>query len=200
MTVLSAQSIRGYCVYKNWLPSSIATATGKYDNSRYEVVPYTNAMITPFVERGISRGRSYGLSSAGYDIRIGRVSSEVIDPNDWDNGHGFRMMPGDFVLASSIERIKMPNDLMCIVHDKSSWAREGLAIQNTVLEPGWEGYITLELSFHRPRHNIIIHKGDPIAQLIFHKLDQPTTQPYKGKYQNQEDRPVEAILEEGGGT
>src|SRR5690606_22503889 len=137
-----------------------------------------------FVERGVYRGRSFGLSSAGYDIRVKHFLNAVGEPVD-----SVEMVHGDFILASSLERIKMPNDLICIVHDKSSWAREGLALQNTVLEPGWEGYITLELSFHRYNHLVKIKSGDPIAQLIFHKLSAPTEQPYSGKYQNQEDRP-----------
>lgn len=163
---------------------------------------YEADMITPFVERGVERGRSYGLSSAGYDIRIDKVDSSGLQMGSGRRYHedsrgnwDLRMIPGDFILASSIERIKMPDDLICIVHDKSSWAREGLAIQNTVLEPGWEGYITLELSFHRPNRVLNIMRGDPIAQLIFHKLSAPTNQPYNGKYQNQADRPIEAILE-----
>lgn len=193
MTVLSAQSIRGFCVYKNWLPKD--PVDSRYNNEQYETVPYPNAMISPFEERGICRGRSFGLSSAGYDIRVGSFKTE-----DGEIVDRIRMTPGDFILAVSLERIKMPNDLICIVHDKSSWARDGLCVQNTVLEPGWEGYITLELSFHRPRNSVTIMSGDPIAQLIFHKLDQTTEKPYKGKYQNQTNLPVEAILEEGGGT
>lgn len=146
-------------------------------------------MIEPFCERGIFRGRSFGLSSAGYDIRVDKFKYYTSLRTE------ITMRNGDFILASSIERIKMPDDLIAIVHDKSSWAREGLAIQNTVLEPGWEGYITLELSYHRPLGEIELKYGDPIAQLVFHKLDQPTIYPYKGKYQNQENFPVEAQLE-----
>jgi dCTP deaminase len=106
-----------------------------------------------------------------------------------------RMGPGDFFLASSVERIKMPTNMIGFIKDKSSWAREGLCVQNTVLEPGWEGWITLELSFHRNHHSVTIESGDPIAQIIFQWLDKPTENPYTGKYQNQEGRPVEAIAE-----
>ena len=151
-------------------------------------------MITPFVERTVQGGKSFGLSYAGYDIRIDKIVHDRFDPRDLEEAWQFRMMPGDFVLGSSVERIKMPNDLMCIVHDKSSWARAGLALQNTVLEPGWEGWITLELTFHRPNHHVIIRKGDPIAQLVFHKIDKPV-KGYEGKYQNQPDIPVEARSE-----
>jgi dCTP deaminase len=159
-----------------------------------QVIRHFSAMglINPYCERTISpSGKSYGLSSAGYDIRVDKFKVEGF-PDLQDR---VRMQAGDFVLASSLERIKMPPHLIAIVHDKSSWAREGLAIQNTVLEPGWEGYITLELSFHRPATAVVIKQGDPIAQLIFHLLSEPTEQPYGGKYQHQPAEPVESIDE-----
>jgi dCTP deaminase len=132
-------------------------------------------------------GLSYGLTAAGYDIRIGSFGKAK-----WTF---YNLKPGEFLLASSLERLLIPHDIQVIVHDKSTLARQGLALQNTVLEPGWAGHITLELSNHGP--NIIeLHQGQPIAQLIFHKLDMPTDQPYTGKYQNQGDQPVQAILEE----
>jgi dCTP deaminase len=56
--------------------------------------------------------------------------------------------PGQFMLAATIERFQMPDDLMGIVHDKSTWARRGLVVQNTVIAPGWHGYLTLELTNH----------------------------------------------------
>lgn len=150
---------------------------------------FDGGMIEPFVERGVQNGKSYGLSSCGYDIRIGKIKSHIEDPD-----HLYLSVSRPFVLASSVERFKIPKDICGIVHDKSSWAREGLAVQNTVLEPGWEGYLTLELSLHGT-NPIRINKGDPIAQIIFHKLDEETILPYVGKYQNQPNRPVESIHE-----
>jgi dCTP deaminase len=136
--------------------------------------------VEPFVERSTVGGMSYGLSSAGYDVRI----AEPISLN-----------PGEFALASTMERFKMPNHLIGIVHDKSTWARRGLAVQNTVIEPGWEGYLTLELTNHNPYEVIGFDTGWPVAQIVFHLLDQPTDQPYTGKYQNQEAGPQEARYE-----
>lgn len=182
--VLSGQSIRTRCAPER---PYLEAHTG---NINWEA---QDPMIAPYVERSVIRGRSYGLTVAGYDIRVGFKDKEG------NEIPSIVMYPGDFLLAYSLERIKMPNDLQCIVHDKSSWAREGLALQNTVLEPGWEGHITLELSFHRPKHKVLIHSGDPIAQLIFHKLDEPAEKPYDGKYQNQEARPVEARVENSEG-
>lgn len=181
--ILSGQSIRERC--EPYYPVDMG-----HGNVDYRDNP--DIMITPFVEeKAVFGGRSYGLSHAGYDIRVSKFLNEAGEPYEGVA----RLQCGDFLLASSMERIKMPNDLLCIVHDKSSWAREGLALQNTVLEPGWEGWITLELSFHRPKHALTIKTGDPIAQLIFHKLDQ-SVEGYKGKYQAQPDMPVEARLEE----
>jgi dCTP deaminase len=78
--------------------------------------------LDPFVEREIAFGTTYGLGPAGYDVRI----AEMI----W-------LWRGRFLLASTIEHFDMPNDVMAIVHDKSTWARRGVAVQNTVIEPGW---------------------------------------------------------------
>jgi len=78
-----------------------------------------------------------------------------------------------------------------VVHDKSSWIRKGLTLGNTVLEPGWRGYLTLELIYHG-EGELIICEGDPIAQIAFEFLDAPTEQPYDGKYQNQERGPQPA--------
>lgn len=136
-------------------------------------------IITPFAERSVSHGMSYGLSSAGYDVRIKQT---VV------------LKPGDFRLASTIERFAMPADLMAQVGDKSTWARRGLAIQNTLIEPGWEGWLTIELSNHGG-YTMEIMAGMPIAQIIFMQLAEPTEQPYSGKYSNQADEPVSARLE-----
>ena len=130
-------------------------------------------LVEPFVERSIVNGKSYGLSSAGYDIRIG----------NWTI-----IYSKEFVLTFSLEQFIMPNSVLGVVHDKSSWARQGLTVQNTIIEPGWCGYLTLELTNHCD-NDIVIEYGDPIAQVVFHFLDKPTEQPYAGKYQNQEAGP-----------
>ena len=130
--------------------------------------------VDPFVERGVFRGMSYGLSLCGYDIRI----AEQVTLNS-----------NDFSLASSIERFEMPKNVVGFVHDKSTWARRGLQVQNTVIEPGWEGYLTLELSTSKlppPYRWLYIEKGAPIAQILFAHIDEDT-EGYTGKYQNQEE-------------
>lgn len=135
--------------------------------------------VTPFEERGVVRGRSYGLSVAGYDIRV----AEDIE-----------LAPSGFSLASSVERFTMPDNVLALVKDKSSWARLGLSVFNTVIEPGWCGFLTLELK-NQSADVLHIMSGDPIAQILFHRLDEPTEKPYAGKYQNQEAGPQPARFE-----
>lgn len=136
-------------------------------------------MITPFNERAIFGGMSYGLSACGYDVRI---AERVI------------LWPGDFILASTMERFDLPHDVAGLLMDKSTWARLGVSVQNTIAEPGWRGYLTLEISNHG-KEVISIPAGSPIGQMAFHLLDQPTEQPYGGKYMDQESGPQKARYE-----
>lgn len=142
-------------------------------------------LITPFFERTIAHGMSFGLSSCGYDVRIAQRMLLGVG-----NSYGC-----SFALASTIEHFDMPTNIVGRVHDKSTWARRGLAVQNTIIEPGWRGHLTLELS-NNGNEQILFEEGMPIAQIIFELLDEPTHQPYTGKYQNQEARPVPAKMEE----
>ena len=135
--------------------------------------------VIPFHERTIVNGMSFGLSHAGYDVRI----AETV----W-------LHAGDFCLASTKELFVMPNDLIAMVHDKSTWARRGLSLFNTVIEPGWTGYLTLELVNNSDKL-LKIENGDPIAQIVFMRLEEPTEMPYSGKYQNQEAGPQAARSE-----
>lgn len=129
---------------------------------------------------------SHGLSEAGYDIRIKQdvhlSANETRVDQYWSNGR--------FALASAIEEFQMPNNMVGIVHDKSTWARKGLSVFNTVIEPGWNGFLTLELVYHGSTH-LYIPAGTGIAQVLFHQTAMRSS--YDGKYQNQADRPVEAI-------
>ena len=88
----------------------------------------------------------------------------------------------------------MPDDLVAFVHDKSSWARRGLSLFNTVIEPGWRGFLTLELVNHSDEM-LMVCAGDPIAQIVFMRMEEPTEKPYTGKYQNQKRGPQDAINE-----
>lgn len=140
-------------------------------------------------------GTSWGLGEAGYDIRI---KQEVcFKPNEFfilvmdckvdDKVHRNTR----FALASAIDEFCMPTNLVGIVHDKSTWARKGLSVFNTVIEPGWHGFLTLELVYHG-NTELFIPAGAGIAQVIFHQTSEPRQ--YSGKYQHQPDQPVEAIM------
>jgi dCTP deaminase len=151
-------------------------------------------------EKHNEHGVSHGLGEAGYDIRIKQdvqflparyhyFSLDLVRPA-MVSLDGEEPKPGNFTLASAIEEFRMPDHLMGIVHDKSSWARKGLAVHNTVIEPGWRGFLTLELVFNGPEP-LIIPAGAGIAQVVFHQVSVPAC--YDGKYQDQADQPVEAI-------
>ena len=136
-------------------------------------------MIRPFEQRTRYNGMTYGLSACGYDIRTVR---------------GIQLYPSSFRLSVSVEHFHMPDNVMGLVKDKSSLARCGISVYNTVIEPGWRGYLTLEIVNHGIT-DVIIGAGAPIAQVVFQLLDLPTNQPYDGKYQDQEQKPQEAISE-----
>lgn len=141
---------------------------------------------------------SHGLVEAGYDIRIKEdiwfwpagysheISRSYVIPPSYSFGFEDQRIVGNFCLGSTIEEFQMPMDLVGIVHDKSTWARHGLSVFNTVIEPGWKGFLTLELVYHG-QADLYIPAGSGIAQVIFHRLEVPAV--YAGKYQNQEAGP-----------
>jgi dCTP deaminase len=153
--------------------------------------------------KGMSSGKnrylgvSDGLAEAGYDIRLAQdvtfindaygARTEVID--DEGNQETFA---GHFVLASAIEEFQMPNNLVGEVKDKSTWARQGLSVFNTVIEPGWYGFLTLELVYHG-FSGLKIQAGQGIAQVLFKLLTDDAK--YSGKYQHQEAGPIAARFE-----
>lgn len=138
-----------------------------------------------------SNGVSYGLGEGGYDIRI--KQDVYFDPHTKHHieSWGTREVAGTprFQLASAMEEFHMPSNLLGIVHDKSTWARKGLSVFNTVIEPGWCGWLTLELVYHGVGP-LVIPAGSGIAQVIFHRTEQHAY--YHGKYQYQADEPVSA--------
>lgn len=145
-----------------------------------------------------AHGVSHGLSEAGYDIRIAQSIEflpyaakgreyAIFDPQR--DGEMVEAGVGTFALASTVDEFQVPNNLVGIVHDKSTWARYGLSVLNTVIEPGWKGFLTLELVYHGA-NRLFIPAGAGIAQVLFHQIAEPAA--YDGKYQHQEDGPVEA--------
>lgn len=155
----------------------------------FELAPIENMLDRKVQEHGVS----HGLTEAGYDIRI---KQEILFT---PGSRGVNLVrvgnenrPGRFTLASSMERFQMPRCLCGEVKDKSSWARRGLSVFNTVIEPGFKGGLTLELVYHA-EENLFIPAGAGIAQVLFYRIHEPAE--YTGKYQFQSTDPVPAIFE-----
>ncbi len=140
-----------------------------------KAMPIAPMMTTKKREHGVS----FGLSEAGYDIRIAQDVTL----------HPFKR----FALASTYDYFDMPFDLVGVVHDKSTWARRSLSVYNTIIEPAWRGWLTLELVYHG-WGVLRIPAGAGIAQVLFHQITDVAA--YSGKYQDQPNRPVGAINSE----
>jgi dCTP deaminase len=179
--ILSAQTIRELCT-----PEAALWAKSLIDSNP--------PLINPFKEPHLIHGLSRGLSPCGYDISIDQdltiypVSLRYLTLS----AIGFHRP--SFCLASSYERFDLPHDICFRIMDKSTWIRRGLTVHNTVAEPGWRGYITLELC-NQGTEVIELQKGMPIAQVVFERLDAPTIMPYAGKYQDQRHGPQPALYE-----
>ena len=143
-------------------------------------------MLSPFV--GTQQGKpSYGLGSFGYDLRLGRRFlvplggvNAVLDPVDFPDSHfrqlevdvAFELTANSQVLAESVERFAMPDDVCGVCWGKSSYARCGLLVNVTPLEPGWRGILTIELANVSPLP-IRLHVGQGIAQVVFFRGERP---------------------------
>ena len=161
-----------------------------------------NGMISPFEEKQISEGKiSYGLSSFGYDARVSNefkiftnVNSEIVDPKSFKpsnfvtkNVSECVIPPNSFVLASTVEYFKIPKDVFVICLGKSTYARCGIIVNVTPLEPGWEGHVTLEFSNTTPLP-AKIYANEGVAQFIFLQGNEKPEISYsdrKGKYMGQ---------------
>ena len=161
-----------------------------------------NGMISPFEENQISEGKiSYGLSSFGYDARVSNefkiftnVNSEIVDPKNFKpsnfvtkNVSECIIPPNSFVLASTVEYFKIPKDVLVICLGKSTYARCGIIVNVTPLEPGWEGHVTLEFSNTTPLP-AKIYANEGVAQFVFLKGNERPEISYsdrKGKYMGQ---------------
>lgn len=159
-------------------------------------------MIEPFESGQVRSGSiSYGLSSFGYDIRVApefkvftNVHNLVVDPKKFDErsfvdvkGRDCIIPPNSFALARTVEHFRIPRDVLVLCVGKSTYARCGIIVNVTPLEPTWEGYLTLEISNTTPLP-ARIYGGEGIAQLVFFQGDEPPEVAYadrKGKYQGQ---------------
>ena len=156
-------------------------------------------MINPFVEKLEKDGvLSYGLSSYGYDARVSKnfkiftnVNSATVDPKDFSNTSfvdrevDFCVIPpNSFALARTVEYFKIPKETLVICVGKSTYARCGIIVNVTPLEPEWEGHVTLEFSNTTPLP-AKIYANEGAAQFLFFKGDDTCELSYadrKGKY------------------
>jgi len=161
-----------------------------------------NGMIEPFVEAQRREGCiSYGLSSYGYDARVAdefkiftNVDNALVDPKDFaQNSFVDRktdvciIPPNSFALARTVEYFRVPRDVLVICLGKSTYARCGIIVNVTPLEPGWEGHVTLEFSNTTPLP-AKIYANEGVAQMLFFESDEVCSTSYKdrgGKYQGQ---------------
>ncbi|MGH1430489.1 MAG: dCTP deaminase [Neptuniibacter sp.] len=163
-------------------------------------------MISPFEPQQVrhvdgSRIVSYGTSSYGYDVRCANefkiftnINSSIVDPKDFDAGSFVDVEsdvciipPNSFALARTVEYFKIPRDVLTICLGKSTYARCGIIVNVTPLEPEWEGHVTLEFSNTTPLP-AKIYANEGVAQMLFLQGDEVCETSYKdrdGKYQGQ---------------
>jgi dCTP deaminase len=159
-------------------------------------------MIEPFVDDQVRSGViSYGVSSYGYDVRVGdefkvftNVFNTVVDPKNFDprsfvdiKADVCIIPPNSFALASTVEYFRIPRDVLTVCLGKSTYARCGIIVNVTPFEPEWEGHVTIEISNTTPLP-AKIYANEGIAQVLFFQTDDVCTVSYKdkkGKYQAQ---------------
>ena len=166
----------------------------------------TQRMIEPFEPGQVKEvdGRkvvSYWTSSYGYDIRCSRefkiftnINSTIVDPKNFDeksfvdfSGDICIIPPNSFALARTVEYFRIPRDVLVVCLGKSTYARCGIIVNVTPLEPEWEGHVTLEFSNTTPLP-AKIYANEGVAQVLFFESDEPCETSYKdrgGKYQGQ---------------
>lgn len=167
-----------------------------------------HGMIEPFAE-GVSRTGiiSYGLSSYGYDMRIGNrfkffTGSGVLDPKGQGDdlytevtAEVLELEPHSSVLATSVEYFRIPRDILTITFGKSTYARCGVLVNVTPFEPEWEGFVTISI-MNVNRYPVKLYSGEGIAQVIFLGGDGLCETSYadkKGKYQAQKDITISKV-------
>ena len=163
---------------------------------------HEHRMIEPFEEKQVRNGVvSYGVSSYGYDVRVAdefkiftNVDNAVVDPKDFaSNSFVDRQTdcciipPNSFALARTVEYFRVPRDVLVICLGKSTYARCGIIVNVTPLEPGWEGHVTLEFSNTTPLP-AKVYANEGACQFLFLKGNEPCEVSYAdraGKYMGQ---------------
>jgi len=164
-------------------------------------------MIEPFVAGQVRESEqeriiSYGTSSYGYDVRCSNefkiftnINSAIVDPKNFSEASFVDVKsdvciipPNSFALARTVEYFRIPRDVLTICLGKSTYARCGIIVNVTPLEPEWEGHVTLEFSNTTPLP-AKIYANEGVAQMLFFTGDEVCETSYKdrgGKYQGQE--------------
>lgn len=172
------------------------------------IVPFADQQVkSSVVLLGVLKPRpiiSYGLSSYGYDMRVGydfKIFTNqwpgVVDPKDFNNHvklidvhsseEAVILPPNAFALSTSLEHFCIPRSVLTICLGKSTYARCGVVVNITALEPEWEGQLTIEISNTTPLP-VKIYPGEGIAQILFFEADEVCEVSYadkRGKYQGQ---------------
>ena len=166
----------------------------------------THGMIEPFEAQQVrsvdgEKIISYGVSSYGYDVRCARefkiftnINSAIVDPKAFDESSFVSLEsdvciipPNSFALARTVEYFRIPREILTICLGKSTYARCGIIVNVTPLEPEWEGQVTLEFSNTTPLP-ARIYANEGVAQMLFFESDEVCEVSYKdraGKYQGQ---------------
>jgi dCTP deaminase len=168
----------------------------------------THGMIEPYQPGQVRRNEagertiSFGTSSYGYDVRCAgefkiftNINSAVVDPKNFDESSFVDIEadvciipPNSFALARTVEYFRIPRDVLTICLGKSTYARCGIIVNVTPLEPEWEGHVTLEFSNTTPLP-ARIYANEGVAQFLFFQSDEDCESSYKdraGKYQGQQ--------------
>ena len=151
------------------------------DEQALKITPMTKEQIQPAsvdIRLGntfsVVEDTSTGIITLGDEIKYSRITTDT-----------YLILPGQFVLATTMEYFELPDDLTAFVEGRSSLGRMGLFIQNAGwVDPGFKGEITLEL-YNANRCAIELRAGRRVGQLVFAKMDSPALNPYNGKYQGQ---------------
>ena len=164
-------------------------------------------MIEPYEENQVSKGKiSYGQSGFGYDVKISdeyriftNVNNSLVDPKNCSEenfvarkGPYCIIPPNSFVLGKTVEFFRIPKNVLCICVGKSTYARCGIIVNVTPLEPGWQGYVTLEFSNTTPLP-AKIYANEGVAQFVFLKGNEKPEVTYAdrdGKYMDQGPEPT----------
>jgi len=168
-----------------------------------------HSLLDPFLDHSVRKNTiSYGLGPYGYDLRLAKEYKKIknvdagIDPytvsdDDYESlsGETIEIAPNSYILGKSLEYIKMPKTIIGLVFGKSTYARSGILVNVTPVEPEWEGFLTISIS-NVSANKVKLHPLQGIAQIVFFESDLPPVYSYRdldGKYNKQNDITISKI-------